>query len=369
MPPVPDPHEFSSPARRRGVRSRPAVSTEVLVLLTSLWIVLTCNRAFWIELGAGEDWLVPGSWWFALTMGAALTSLIAIVLLIPAMRLTVRPFLLVAVVVSGAAADYMQTFGIYLDPGMVRNALHSEAKEARDLLSSALVSQVLLTTVPVAIALACFEVRRSTLPVAVGRRLLVLAGACAVLAASVLFNYQDLAVQMRNHRETRYLATPVNLVYALARILTHEGRTAVVIRQPVALDARGGHASAGTGRPLVLVLVVGETVRAANWGLAGYRRDTTPLLRGRDVVGFGQVSTCGTDTQTSVPCLFSSIGRRNYDEDRIRRSESLLHVLARSGFDVLWRDNQSGCKGVCAGLLLRADRFRRAGELRAGTMP
>ena len=30
--------------------------------------------------------------------------------------------------------------------------------------------------------------------------------------------------------------------------------------------------------------------------------------------------------------------------------ESLLHVLARAGVGVHWRDNQSGCKGVCDGL-------------------
>jgi lipid A ethanolaminephosphotransferase len=48
--------------------------------------------------------------------------------------------------------------------------------------------------------------------------------------------------------------------------------------------------------------------------------------------------------------MFAPVGRRDYDEARIRGSESLLHVLARAGVAVHWRDNQSGCKGVCAGL-------------------
>jgi lipid A ethanolaminephosphotransferase len=48
--------------------------------------------------------------------------------------------------------------------------------------------------------------------------------------------------------------------------------------------------------------------------------------------------------------MFAPVGRRDYDEARIRGSESLLHVLARAGVEVLWRDNQSGCKGVCDGL-------------------
>ena len=48
--------------------------------------------------------------------------------------------------------------------------------------------------------------------------------------------------------------------------------------------------------------------------------------------------------------MFSVYGRRNYDEDKIRNSESLLNILDRAGMKVIWRDNQSGCKGVCTGV-------------------
>ena len=51
-----------------------------------------------------------------------------------------------------------------------------------------------------------------------------------------------------------------------------------------------------------------------------------------------------------MPCLFSLQGRGHYDEDAIRGSESLLHVLTHAGLRVVWSDNQSGCKGVCEGL-------------------
>jgi lipid A ethanolaminephosphotransferase len=52
----------------------------------------------------------------------------------------------------------------------------------------------------------------------------------------------------------------------------------------------------------------------------------------------------------SLPCLFSPDGRATFDAVRTRRSESLLHVLDHAGVATRWRDNQSGCKGVCAGL-------------------
>lgn len=68
------------------------------------------------------------------------------------------------------------------------------------------------------------------------------------------------------------------------------------------------------------------------------------------MLNFPDVTACGTDTETSLPCMFSAVGRRDYDERRIHGQESMLHVLAHAGFKVQWRDNQSGCKGVCAGL-------------------
>jgi lipid A ethanolaminephosphotransferase len=97
-------------------------------------------------------------------------------------------------------------------------------------------------------------------------------------------------------------------------------------------------------------MVVGETARAANWGLDGYARQTTPQLATLPVINFRDVTSCGTNTEVSLPCMFAPVGRGDYDEGRIRHSESLLHLLQRAGVAVHWRDNQSGCKGVCDGL-------------------
>jgi len=68
------------------------------------------------------------------------------------------------------------------------------------------------------------------------------------------------------------------------------------------------------------------------------------------VINFPDMHSCGTSTEVSLPCLFSPWGRHDYDEKKIRAHQSLLHVLDRAGIAPLWRDNQSGCKGVCEGL-------------------
>ena len=49
-------------------------------------------------------------------------------------------------------------------------------------------------------------------------------------------------------------------------------------KRPLGEDAQLGAGWAQRSKPTLLVLVVGETARAANWGLNGYARDTTPQL-------------------------------------------------------------------------------------------
>jgi lipid A ethanolaminephosphotransferase len=123
------------------------------------------------------------------------------------------------------------------------------------------------------------------------------------------------------------------------------------------------------------LLVVGETARADHFGLNGYTRNTTPQLKalGDEVTSFGNVRSCGTNTAVSLPCMFSHLGRIAWN-DREREHESLLHMLHRAGYAVLWLDNQSGCKGVCNGLptvntaVLKLPEHCASGECHDGVM-
>jgi lipid A ethanolaminephosphotransferase len=145
--------------------------------------------------------------------------------------------------------------------------------------------------------------------------------------------------------------TPLNAMWSTASVLAADARGAVQPRQPIGLDAQAGPGWARRDRPRLVVLVVGETARAANWGLSGYARQTTPRLAAASgVINFSDATACGTSTEVSLPCMFAPVGRRYYDEARIRGSESLLHVAARAGVQVRWVDNNTGCKGVCDGL-------------------
>ncbi|MEY4754981.1 MAG: hypothetical protein RJA44_2656, partial [Pseudomonadota bacterium] len=115
--------------------------------------------------------------------------------------------------------------------------------------------------------------------------------------------------------------------------------------QPVGLDAKLAPLAAGQ-RPPLLLLVLGETARAANFSLYGYARPTNPELSKLPVLAFSDVSSCGTNTAASLPCMFSLLGREAYLAQE-RPQENVLDLLQRAGLAVLWLDNQSGCKGQC----------------------
>jgi lipid A ethanolaminephosphotransferase len=246
----------------------------------------------------------------------------------------------------------VHAFGTVIDPTMVRNMLRTDMAEARELLSWRLALDLALyAALPIVLL---WRVRLAPPPRWKRRwraRAALIAGAAGLFGALLLWQFQPLASLVRNHRETRYLVTPLNAVWSLGAVLAADARGAARPREAIGLDAAPGAGWSLRSKPRLVVLVVGETARAANWQLSGYTRETTPALaRVPGLVNFDNVTACGTNTEVSLPCMFAPVGRRDYDESRIRGSQSLLHVLARAGVAVQWRDNQSGCKGVCDGL-------------------
>ena len=329
---------------------RPTMTTEALALCVGLFFALACNGRFLAGALAGRDWAEGATWVFGACMLILLTALHTLLICLVLHRRFARPLLAVLIVVAALATYYMQRFGVFLDPSMLRNVLHSDPAEAGELVGWWMLPHLMFYAALPMVLLWWVQLPHRSLRRAVLSRLAAIAVAAVLVVVSLLLVFQDFAALMRNQRELRYLITPANVVYSSARVLIGNTREASRARTVVGADARLGPAWQARSRPALFVVVVGETARAANWGLSGYARQTTPELAKLDVLNFRDVSACGTNTETSLPCMFSAIGRRDYDEDRIRGSESLLHVLQRAGFGVLWRDNQSGCKGVCAGL-------------------
>jgi lipid A ethanolaminephosphotransferase len=332
----------------RWTQARPTLRVETVLLVVVTYLVATANGPWWHAITTGHDWSRPATWLFVSACFVLLVALHFLLLGVITNRWTLKPLLTLIVIASAAAAYFMRSFAVLMDPTMVQNILRTDSREAHDLISWTSVGAVVLwSALPLAF-IWLVRVERQPWLRSLWIRLASLAAALTLAALAALLVSRELVSLMRNQHEIRYLITPGNLLYGIVDNLTHEAKLPAGPKAVIGADARLIPQAAG-GKPRVFVLVVGETARAANFSLFGYARDTNPELAKLDIIGFSNVKSCGTSTEVSLPCMFSPFGRADYDEQQIRGSEGLLNVLVRAGYAVHWIDNQSGCKGVCEG--------------------
>ena len=334
----------------RSMKSPPALAVGgwnplTLAVAGALWIATFANWPLWRallalpETGSGRGALFIAG--FGLMIAALLTALLAFM----AWRFTVKPALALFVLSAAFGAHFMGTYGVVIDSTMMVNVVQTDPREVRDLLSWRLLLGIaFLAGVPL-LVLWRAPVQRLGAVAQLGRNAVGLFVALAVFAVLLFALFADLSATMRNHKTMRYLINPLNSFYALADIGLQSSAQPAGPPQPIGLDARITPRAAGTRPPLVL-LVVGETARADHFSLNGYERPTNPALAALDVASFREVSSCGTSTAASLPCMFSHLGKKQF-ERRERNSENLLDLVQRTGMAVLWLDNQSGCKGLC----------------------
>ncbi len=322
--------------------------TETLLLLAVLFILLVANGPFWSALFSDRSFAELGTWRFAVSTFVAMVAFHYFIIGLFASRPLIRPLLSMLIFISMLTGYYMRHYGIVIDPSMLRNVLHTDVREASELLNADMFGYMLLAILPVS-AVWLVRLRTRSLRKALLVRASTLGVALAVGVLALLLSFQDLGSAMREHRAIRYQLTPGNVLWSAGRVVAGNAQVAANQRDP-AEPAHRILLAGSQRKPTLLVFVVGETARAANFGLNGYSRMNTPELAGLDVINFPKVTSCGTSTEVSVPCMFSPFGRADYDEQRIRNHESLLHLTERAGLKVSWLDNQSGCKGVCDGL-------------------
>lgn len=318
----------------------------LLVLLVALWMTLVMNAPFWRKVWTATGGLENDNPFFLGTLPLVVLAFNFVVLCLLAWGRLGKLVLVIMLLLSACVSYFMSNYGVMIDYSMLINAMQTDRREVFDLLGPGLAFWVLLVGVLPAIVVSRIPVARP----GYARSGLFKAGsvlvALALIALILALAYQSYASLLRNHRELRLMLVPSNLVGAVHSYAKRQLRTPLTLEQ-VGLDAARQVNSAAGGRHKVVVLVVGETARAASFSLNGYERQTNPALAAREVVSFSEVSACGTATAISVPCMFQDLGRREYRSIHGKSRENLLDVLQRAGVAVLWRDNNSGCKGAC----------------------
>ncbi|CAI8726504.1 phosphoethanolamine transferase [Pseudomonas sp. IT-P395] len=324
-----------------------AVRPEWVTLIASAFLLIGCNVVLWQHLfeitGADGKGIA-----IRVAFGVMILAAFNIVLTFLAFRPLLKPLLTLIFLVSAGVAYFMSQYGVMIDAGMFRNFAETNATEVRDLLSLKLFAYLLLLGVLPSFLLWKLPINYRRWHRELLSKVIVSVASVAVIGGVALANYQGLSSLFRNHHEIRLMLVPSNYIGASAGYLREQ---VVSAQQPfvkIGEDAQRNPDLKLQPRKSLTVLVVGESARAENFGILGYNRDTTPQLdKEAGLIAFTDVHSCGTETAVSVPCMFSNMGRKDYDASKAKNEEGLLDVLKRAGIDVIWRDNQSGCKGTC----------------------
>lgn len=316
-----------------------------VALLGSLWLASVGNYALWQQVHQLPEVTGLRGLAFALGFGVIITSTLTAVLSFLNWRGWLKPVLSVFFLSAASGAYFMVSYGIVIDSTMITNVVQTDTKEALDLLNwRMLISLLVLGILP------CWVLWKTPLQMLRFRQqiwsnTLTAVVSVVVIVAALLAIFQDFSSIMRNHTQLRYLVNPLNSYYAIGMVAAKPFQRNNKILLPTGRDAQMAVPNS-KDKPPLLLLVLGETARMGNFGVNGYERQTTPALAQENIISLKGVMSCGTSTATSVPCMFSHLGKEDF-EARKNNYESLIDVLHHAGLAVLWIDNQSGCKGVC----------------------
>jgi len=318
------------------------ISPTRLHLYSSLLFVSLYNTAFFRHVLAVYP-IIPANIGFLISLTVGLAALLMLLLTLVGWRYSTKPTLILLFVLSSLTAYFMNNYDVVIDHTMIGNIVQTHVGEVLDLLSLKLLGYVLLLGVIPTVLVGKVAIEPTSWEKEILVKAKIVSCCVLIILGSVLLFSKFYASFFREHKPLRYYANPAYALYSLGKYLNKTLTVAKTSLQHLGEDA---HIPAtDTDRDLV-ILVVGEAVRADRFSLNGYSRKTNPLLQQEDVVSFANMYSSGTSTAYSVPCMFSIYPRDQFDEQKAEHTENLLDVLHHAGVRILWRDNNSDSKGV-----------------------
>ncbi len=254
-----------------------------------------------------------------------------------------KPFFTILTLVSAAASYATYSYGIVFSREMMVNIFSTNSSEAYSYLNATFVMWMLLCGILPSVFICKVDIIDMPRQKVRLSQLYSVVISMFLVSIIALFYYQDYAVTLRNHSDLKRVVVPTYLVSSGAKLIKEKYFTSPLEYVPVGQDA----VQVATNRKSLTVLVVGETARAKNYSLNGHVRDTNKFTKNMNVSFFKNVTSCGTETAVSVPCMFSNLTRGGYSLIKAEARDNLLDVIQHANAQVVWIDNNGGCKGVC----------------------
>lgn len=319
------------------------ISINIHAFVVSLALLLSTflNMAFYRKLI--NTYPIEGNLIFLSSMFVMVFLVFLILISMIRVKRLLKPMLFFFFPLVLTIAYTMNTYGTIYDDAMIINILQTSTYESFELISPTFFIYLAIGfAIPIFIVkkLSIFypEFLKDTL-----YRLCLILGSFMIMGLIIYSQPKKFATFFRVHKSLRYYINPIHPLFTASRMLVEQTMASSLSFTPIGTDAKMRPKS-----PLSLtIFVVGETARADHLSLNGYKRETNPLLKNENVFSFTNVTSCGTSTAHSVPCMFSDLGRKDFDRTKAKWRSNLLDILNTTNeFKILWRDNNSSSKGV-----------------------
>lgn len=313
-----------------------------LIFLVALFIGIFDNVGFFkavIEVYPPAEELLA-----LLSLFLALTASIHLILRFLSFHTFVKPVLILALLTSSAISYFTNTYGVVMDQTMLLNMVNTDPREVRDLLNGKLFLYILLLGILPSLFVWKIRLQPRTLKQELASYSLGFTLSLLVMAAVIAPFGKFYASFLREHKNLRSYVNPTYLLYSASKSV---GSFVVGASQNLTILGSDSQIPASDKDRELIIFVLGETARSDHFSLNGYGKKTNPLLEKEDLVSFSAMTSCGTSTATSVPCMFSAFGREGYSDRKAKSTENLVDVLGHTNrINILWRDNNSDSKGV-----------------------
>ncbi len=316
-------------------------TTSTLIIVVSLFIVLFDNVSFFkhvLEVYPFNGTYAP----FVISQGLAFFLFLVLFFSLLSWRYITKPLLIFMLIIAALENYFMQTYNILIDTTMVENTVQTDVSEAFDLMSWKLFAYlILLGLLPSYIIYKTPLVYRGFKKELISKLKLIVGSVILIFTIMLPFSKYYTSF-FREHKILRSYTNPTYGLYSLGAYIKEQVKDKNTPVTQIGLDAKIEKRE----KRKVVVMVVGEAVRADHFSLNGYERETNPLIKKEDIINFSNMYSCGTTTAVSVPCMFSVYDKSEYDTQKGLHRENVLDVLSHAGVEVLWRDNNSNSKGV-----------------------
>ena len=315
-----------------------------LLILVSLYFALVLNQPFLSGFMGAIVKLEQYQWLFLLSVPVLLFNLMVLLLSLFSLRFVMKPALIILTLASTLVFYGTLNYGVVFDYGMIENSVETNSSEALSYLNAEVMMFFFFVGVLPAAFIALVRINyQPLLKESLQRLKLLTVSVCAVCLIAYAFYPSYSAVARNNNYLKKYIVPSQYLSSGYKYV-----RDSLFYRDMTfdILDEKPKLSAVEPGVKRVTVMVVGETARAKNFSHNGYSKATNQFTQPYDVVSFQDMTSCGTATAVSVPCMFSSLQRDNFDRRIADNQQNLVDLVALAGVDVLWVDN-NGCKDVC----------------------